>query len=34
VRVSNGKIVSLRQYSVDAKPLNVTGPMGRAPQTK
>jgi ketosteroid isomerase-like protein len=34
VWVSNGKIVSLRQYSVDAKPLNDAGPMGRAPQVK
>jgi hypothetical protein len=32
--VSNGKIVSVRQYSVDAKPLNDVGPMGRAKQTK
>jgi hypothetical protein len=33
VWVSEGKIVSLRQYSVDAKPIGQSGPMGRA-QTK
>jgi hypothetical protein len=32
--VSNGKIISVRQYSVDAKPVANAGPMGRAPQTK
>jgi hypothetical protein len=29
--VSQGKIVSLRQYSVDARPLNEVGPLGRGP---
>ena len=32
--VSQGKIVSVRQYSVDAQPLPENGPMGRAPQVK
>jgi ketosteroid isomerase-like protein len=31
--VSGGKIVSVRQYSVDARPLSEAGPMGRAMQT-
>jgi ketosteroid isomerase-like protein len=32
--VSRGKIVSVRQYSVDARPAGEPGPMGRASQTK
>jgi hypothetical protein len=32
--VSQGKIVSLRQYSVDAKPPTATSPMGRMPTDK
>jgi hypothetical protein len=32
--VSQGKIVSLRQYSVDAKPLTAKSPLGRMPTDK